>query len=102
VTGKLVRRGPHPRDRRHSVIIPSEKGKRLAQQLAALLAELENELFRGVLDNDVRWMARTVSQLQENAARIAGAPEHPAGRKRRGTAKLVSAAGKTRKARVGR
>jgi len=67
---RLITRQRSGRDRRHLIIRPTGKGKRLAQDLAAVFGKVRKELFVGTLESDIGQLGQLLSQLHENAERM--------------------------------
>jgi DNA-binding MarR family transcriptional regulator len=81
----LITRQRNRRDRRLSIIRPTGKGKRLAQDLASVFDKVRKELFAGTQESDLRRLGQLLSQLHENAARMASPSKHDKERRRIGS-----------------
>jgi DNA-binding MarR family transcriptional regulator len=66
----LITRERNPRDKRLSIIKPTGKGKRLAQDLASVFDKVRRELFVGTRERDIRRLSQLLRRLHEKAVRI--------------------------------
>jgi hypothetical protein len=66
----LITRKRNLRDKRLSIIKPTGKGKRLAQDLALAFDEVRRELFAGAAESDIRMLGSFFRKLHENAERV--------------------------------
>jgi len=81
---RLVTRQRSGRDRRHLIIRPTGKGKRLAQDLASVFGKVRKELFVGTLESDIGRLGQLLSQLHENAERMGASSRRDVERRRIG------------------
>ena len=80
----LVTREIYARDRRHSIIRATSKGKQLARTLAHVFESIRTELFLGIREKDVLQFGAMLPQLHKNASNItSGQKSNPARRRRR-------------------
>jgi DNA-binding MarR family transcriptional regulator len=80
----LVTRETYARDRRHSIIRATSKGKQLARTLAYVFTNIRTDLFLGIPENDVLQLGAMLPQLHENASNInSGQKGGPTRRRRR-------------------
>lgn len=68
-SGLLVRE-TRQRDGRLSIIKPTAKGKRAAQELALVFDKIRKELFAGIVEDDIRRVSQILRRLHNNAVRI--------------------------------
>src|ERR1700719_435857 len=66
----LVTREMYARDRRHSIIRATSKGKQLARTLAHVFDNIRTELFLGIREKDVLEFGAMLPQLHKNASNI--------------------------------
>ena len=80
----LVTREVYARDRRHSIIRATSKGKHLARELAHVFGSIRTELFVGIRESDVLQLGAMLPQLHKNATNIIfGQKRHPVRHRRR-------------------
>jgi MarR family transcriptional regulator for hemolysin len=63
----LVKREVTRRDRRCSVILPTGKGKRRANELALVFASVRKKLFAGIPESDTTRLSSVLPRLRRNA-----------------------------------
>jgi DNA-binding MarR family transcriptional regulator len=80
---RLMVRHVNPRDRRFSILKPTEKGKQTARDLARLFDEIRKELFAGMLESEVGELSRMMALLHKNAVGIGSAQKCDVVRQRR-------------------
>jgi DNA-binding MarR family transcriptional regulator len=68
--GGFLSRTSHPRERRLSIIKPTNRGRRVAPQLKALFEEVRGQFFEGVLNIDIDRLEAVLAQLHANAERL--------------------------------
>jgi DNA-binding MarR family transcriptional regulator len=78
----LITRERNPRDKRLSIIKPTGKGKRLAQDLASVFDKVRRELFVGTRERDIWRLSQLLRKLHQKAERI-GIPANGHTRRRR-------------------
>ena len=79
----LVTREVDARDRRHSIIRATSKGKHLARILAHVVDNIRTELFLGIREKDVLQFGAMLAQLHKNANNITSRQESAPARRRR-------------------
>jgi DNA-binding MarR family transcriptional regulator len=70
---RLIVRHVNPRDRRFSILKPTEKGKQTARDLESLFDEIRKELFASMLVTEVGELSRMMARLHKNAVDIGSA-----------------------------
>lgn len=61
-----VKRQPDPNDRRSNLIFLTEKGSAIQQQVVSVLNEIVRAITRNILDEDIRHLRETLSQINSN------------------------------------
>jgi len=92
----LVTREMYARDRRHSIIRATSKGKQLARTLAHVFDSIRTELFLGIRESDVLQLGAMLPQLHKNASNITSGRESAPARRRT----HIGTPGQNRKART--
>lgn len=70
LTARLVSRDVDHRDRRCSVITPTEKGRKKAKELGHIFENVRKQLFSGLDGAELVPLEKVLSKLQDNARRI--------------------------------
>ncbi len=70
VAAGLVLRNADQRDRRCSVIIPTEKGKKKAEELGQIFEIIRKRIFYGLEGSELAPLEKLLSKLQRNARLI--------------------------------
>jgi len=70
LTARLVSRDVDHRDRRCSVITPTEKGRKKAKKLGHIFENVRKQLFSGLDGAELVPLEKVLSKLQDNARRI--------------------------------
>jgi DNA-binding MarR family transcriptional regulator len=90
---RLVRRCPHPRDRRRLLVEVTADGQRVLDRMLPGMHALERRVFDGVSEADKRRFLRLLGQIQLRAAELAAeAPELESGERHK-PARLVRSDG---------
>ncbi len=73
-TAGLVSRGPHPTDRRATLVSLTNEGQTATARMQADLSGLAGVLFSGLADEDVATLDRALHQMLERLCEGAGGP----------------------------
>lgn len=87
----LVRRRPHPDDRRRVLVEVTAEGQAVLDRLLPGLHRMEREMFAGLDDGDKRRLLAMLGRLQARAAEMAAEPAPPLGGERHKPARLLNA-----------